>query len=131
MGTSVPRHGSVDGAGPMIDAAGKGLNVFKSLIPQPHGHRERASSMMAEHDDGLIRIKFLVCARGDIAHGHEDGSREVRGTKLPWFPNVQEDRWVRLLALLGKSLGGDLRRKHRFKEYRKRPGDRGGTPEKG
>jgi hypothetical protein len=98
----------------MIDAAGKGLNMFKSLIPQPHGHRERTSSMVAEHDDGLIGIEFLVSPRGDIAHGHEDGFRKVRGTKLPWFPNVQEDRWVRLLALLGKSLGGDLRRKHRL-----------------
>src|ERR1700722_18198999 len=53
-GCSVARNVGVDGAGPVVDAAGEGLRVLEALVAQPHGDGERTLAVMAEDDDGLV-----------------------------------------------------------------------------
>jgi hypothetical protein len=104
----VARHGGVDGAGPGVYASGEGLGVVEALVAEPHGDAERTGSVVAEDDDGGVGVELLVGARGDFAHGHEEGIGEAGGLVLPWFADVEEKSRMGLLALLGEGLDGDL-----------------------
>src|SRR5438309_81976 len=73
----VAGNGRVDEAGPVVDAAGEGLGVVEALRAEPHGDGERTLAVVAEDDDVVVGIEFGEGARGDLAHGHEDGAREA------------------------------------------------------
>ena len=119
---SVARDGGIDGAGPVVDAAGEGLGVVESLISEPHGDRERTLPVMAEDDDAGVGVEFVVGARRDLAHRHKNGVGQVGGLILPRFADVDEDGSACSGAQAGELLGGDLgiewgggRRGHRFR----------------
>jgi hypothetical protein len=98
----------VDGARPGVDATGEGLSVGETLITQPHGDTEGTGSVMAHDDDGGVGIEFGVGSGGDFSHGHEDGVCDAGCLVLPRLANVQENRRVGLLALLGKGFYVDF-----------------------
>lgn len=108
----VERDGGVDGAGPVVDASGEGLDVGKVLPAQPHGDGERSLTVVAEDDDGLVGIEFGIGAGGNIAHRHEDRIGEACGAELPGLTDVEDKRWVGLGAELEEGLGGYLWVKH-------------------
>jgi hypothetical protein len=45
--------------------------------------------VVAEDDYLLIRIEFRVGARGDFAHGHEEGVGKAGGLELPRLTYVE------------------------------------------
>jgi len=85
----VARYGGVDVARPVIDASGEGLDVLEALVAEPHGDVQGAGSVVAEDDDGLIGVKFLVSARRDLTHGHQERVGKAGGIELPWLANVE------------------------------------------
>jgi len=112
---SVAGDGGVDVARPVVDASGERLDVFEALVAEPHGDVEGASPVMAEDDNGLVGVEFLMGARGYFAHRHQEGVRQAGGIELPWFADVKEERSVRLTTLFKKCLGSDFGVEHRFK----------------
>ncbi len=50
---------------------------------QPHGDGEGAGSVMAEHDDGGVRVELLMGAGGDFAHGHQETVGQAGRLELP------------------------------------------------
>jgi hypothetical protein len=44
--------------------------------------------VVAHDDDGGVGIELGVSARGDFAHGHEDGVCDAGGLVLPGLANV-------------------------------------------
>lgn len=64
--------------------------------------------MVAEDYDRSIGVEFCVGTGGYVAHGHEDGVGQFCGLVLPWFADVQQERSVGLLALIGEGLRGDF-----------------------
>jgi hypothetical protein len=104
----VAGDGGVDGAGPGVDASGEGLGVVEALIAEPHGDGERTLSVMAEDDDGSVGIEFLMGAGGDFAHRHEKRVGQAGGLELPGYADVQQERGVGLLALMGECLDSDF-----------------------
>jgi hypothetical protein len=105
----------VDGSGPGIDAAGKGLGLVKALVAEPHSDGERARSVMAEDDDGSIGVEFLMGAEGYFAHGHEERVGQTGGLELPGFADVKQARGGGLLALLSEGLDGDFGFEHELR----------------
>jgi hypothetical protein len=67
--------------------------LLEALLAEPNGDVEGACAVVAEHDDGLVWIEFLVGAGGDVAHGHQQGIFDVGGAELPWLADVEEDRF--------------------------------------
>jgi hypothetical protein len=92
----------------VVDASGERLSVIEALIAEPHGYREGAHSVMAEDDDVGVGIEFLIGARGDFAHGHEERVGEAGSLELPGFADIEQDGRVGLLALLDEGFGCDL-----------------------
>ena len=88
----------------MIDAAGERLDVFEALLAEPHRHVERTCTVMADDDDGGVRVEFLVCSGGNVAHRDKRGSREGCGAGFPWFADIKNDRLFRLLQMCGESI---------------------------
>lgn len=86
----VTGYGWVDFSGPGIDAAAEGLGVFESLIAEPGGDVEGTLSVVAENDEMLVRIEFLMGARGHVAHGHEQAAVDAGCFKFPWFADIDE-----------------------------------------
>ena len=103
----VAGDGGVDGAGPGVDASGEGLGVVEALFAEPHGYGEGALAVVAEDDDGLVGVELGVGAGGNVAHRHGDAAEGGFG-EFPGFADVEEERGLRLLALLGKCLDGDF-----------------------
>ena len=62
--------------------------------------------MVAKHDDRLIGVELLVGTRGDFAHGHKQCAGQTGRLELPRLAYVEEERSVRLLALLGERVDG-------------------------
>lgn len=85
---SVARHARVDGARPVVDASRKRLDVFESLVTQPHGDAERALSVVAYDYDWLVGVEFLVGAGGDFAHRHEQRVGQVGCIEFPGLAHV-------------------------------------------
>ena len=112
VGLSVARDRGVDGAGPGVYAAGEGLSPVKALLAEPHGDVERTGAVVAENDDGFVRIKLVVSAAGDFSHGDEGAVLQVSGVELPGFADVEQARRIGLLAKLGELLRGDFGWKH-------------------
>jgi hypothetical protein len=108
IGDLVAGDGGVDGAGPGVDASGERLDLLEALIAEPHGDREGARAVMAEDDDGGVRVELGVGAGRYFAHGHEERIGEARGLVLPGLSDVEEERGLGLLAQLGKCLCGDF-----------------------
>jgi hypothetical protein len=108
-GLLVARHCGIDGSGPGVDASGERLGVIEALVAEPHGYAQRTGSVVADDDDGCIRVEFLVGAGCYFAHGHEEGIGQVGSLELPWLADVQEKRGVGLLTSVGERLDGDLR----------------------
>lgn len=118
---SVAGDGGVDGAGPGVDTAGEGLGVVEALVAEPHGDGERALSVVAEDDDGPIRIEFGVGARGNLAHRHQKRVREAGDLELNRLADIEEKRRVSLIAKLEVGLGSDFQVRcgrvgHEFKD---------------
>lgn len=68
---------------------------------------------MAQDGDVLFRIKLLVGASGDVAHGHEGAGINVGGGVFPRFADVDEAGFV--LAEQGDCVGrGDFVFEHGF-----------------
>jgi hypothetical protein len=113
-GGSVAGDRGVDVAGPLVDAAGEGLGVVEALVAQPHGNGEGSRAMVAEDYDMRVGVEFGVGARGDFAHGYEQGIRQAGGLKLPGLADVEQDwgfgRGTSRLsgAKSGEGLGSDL-----------------------
>jgi len=112
MANSVERDGWVDGAGPPIDAAGERLCVLEALLAEPEGDVEGAGAVVAEDDDGLVGVELLVGAGGQVAHGDEGGAGDAGGLRLPWLADVEKERRMGGLELLGDGVDGDLWGKH-------------------
>lgn len=90
--------------------------MLEALVAQPHRDAERTGSVVAEDDDGLIRIKLLMGARGDFAHGHEERARQAGSVELPGFTDVEKERWIGVAALFCECLGGDLGIEHKVQD---------------
>jgi hypothetical protein len=116
MGWVEPRlvagDGWVDGAGPGVDASGEGSDAFEALIAEPHGYAERTRSVMTKDYYGGVGVEFLVGPGGYFAHGHQERVGEAGGLELPRLADVQQERGVGLLTLLGKGLDGDFGFQH-------------------
>ncbi len=78
--------------------------MFEALVAQPCGYVEGALSVMAEDGDVFLGIKFLVGARGDIAHGHEGAGFDVGGGVFPGLADIDEAGLV--FAEKGGCVGG-------------------------
>ena len=89
---SVAWDGGVDVAGPLVDASGKGLGVVESLVAEPHCDGERSRTVVAKDYDMRVGIEFGVGARGDFAHGHEQGIGQAGGLKFPKLADVEQNR---------------------------------------
>lgn len=87
--------------------------MFEALGAEPQGDVERAGSVVAEDDDGLVGVELLVGTGGDVAHGHKEGSADGRGFDLPGLADVEEEGRIGLFELLGEGIDGDLWREHR------------------
>ena len=103
----VSGNAGVDGAGPLIDAAGEGLDVLEALLAEPHGDIERACAMVAENDGGLGGVEFLE-ARWDIAHGNVSRAGDGGDLELPSFADVKEQGWGWLAAGGGEAIDRDF-----------------------
>jgi hypothetical protein len=114
----VARYARIDTPRPEIDASGERLRVVKPLAAQPHSNRERTRTVMAEDDDGLIRVEFCVGPAGNVAHGDEGCARDGRGCELPGFAYVQQEGCFGLsggfVAYLEVLLRRNLRRECSF-----------------
>jgi len=89
-GGLVTGDGWVDFSRPGVDAAAEGLGVFESLISEPGGDVEGTLSVVAEDDEVLVGIEFLMGARGDVTHGHEQAAGDAGCFKFPWFADIDE-----------------------------------------
>ena len=78
----------VDRAGPGVDAAGEGLYVGESLLAEPEGDVQRASSVVAHDYNWGIGVELSMGAGGDVSHGHEDRVGDASGLMLPGFADV-------------------------------------------
>ena len=87
--------------------------MVEALLAEPHGDVEGASAVVAEDDDGLVGVEFLVCAGGHISHGHEDGSEDGGGLGFPRFADIEQEGRGGGFELAGESVDGDFRLKHK------------------
>ena len=106
----VAGDGGVDGAGPLVDAAGEGLDVIEALLAEPHGYVEGAGSVVAEDDGGAVGVELLEMG-GDVAHGDVGGAGYGGDLELPGFADVEQQGRGRLVALGGVGVDRDLGRK--------------------
>jgi len=96
--TLVAGNGGVDLGGPGVDAAGDGLGFVEALTAEPVGYREGAGAVVAEDEDVGFFVELLVGAAGDLVHGDDDAALDVRGEKLPWLADVEQE---------GRVIGGE------------------------
>ena len=62
--------------------------MLETLVTEPYSHIERALPVMAKDHEPFVGIEFLVGARGNVAHGHQQRAVNARGGKLPWLANM-------------------------------------------
>jgi hypothetical protein len=105
---SVAGDGGVDDTGPKVDAALDGLGLFEALLTKPVGDGQRAGSVMAHDDDGLLFVELVEGARGDLVHGDERAAGDVRGLVLPRLADVEEKRRMLGVELLFELVDGDF-----------------------
>ena len=86
----VALHGGVNLAGPVLQAAGKRLCPLESLLPHPVRYDQRASAMMADHDDVRVWVKFLMQPGGQVSHWNMQAIGKRAEFYLPHFPNIQQ-----------------------------------------
>ena len=69
--------------------------------------------MMADHEQMLVGVKFLMGTDGNLAHGHGQAADNVRRGNLPRLAHVDEAGLVRRQQ--GRCLdGGEFEFKHGF-----------------
>lgn len=107
-GGLVARDRRVDDLGPKVDAAFDGLRLFEPLLPKPVGDGQRAGSVMAHDDDGLLLVELVEGARGYLVHGDERAAGDVRGLVLPRLADVEEKGWMLGGELLFELVDGDF-----------------------
>ena len=88
---SVARYDGIDVARPFVDAARQGLSMIEALVAKPHGDRQRSRTVVTKDYDMRVGIEFRVGARGDFAHGHEQGIGQAGGLKFPRLADVEQD----------------------------------------
>ncbi len=81
---------------------------LESLLPQPCGHIHRANAVMANYHDVVVRIEFLMGARGNISHGHELRAGHVRGFKLPGFAYIEQRECLAVIEFRLHFFGSDF-----------------------
>ena len=86
----ITRNLRIDFAGPGVNAARDGLRGLKSLLAEPVRDAQGTGSVMAEDEQAVVGIKFLMCARRNIAHGHQQATIDLCGCVLPGFANVDQ-----------------------------------------
>ena len=59
----------VDGAGPVVDAAGQGLDVVEALVAEPHGDGEGTDAVVAHDDDRLVGVELAWARDGNSPMG--------------------------------------------------------------
>ena len=91
---SVEGDGRVNGAGPLVDSAGEGLDVVEALATQPHGDGKGTRAVVTDDDGRLIGVEFGVGAGGDLAHGNADGAGDACGFNLPGLADIEQDGGV-------------------------------------
>ena len=106
----VAGDGGVDRAGPLVYAAGEGLDVLEALLAEPHGDVEGAGAVMAD-DDGWAIVIELLEAGGDVCHGDEGGAGDGGDVDFPRLADIEQERRGGLMALGGVGVDGDLGRK--------------------
>ncbi len=85
----VNRHLGIDLPCPTIDSSAQRLHLLESLLPQPGGHIHRPHTVVANDNDMILRIEFLIETRRNIAHGDVFAAFQFGGFNLPWFAHVQ------------------------------------------
>jgi len=56
---------------PGVNSAAQRLRLVESLLAQPIRDAHGAHSVMADDDDVLVWIEFLMSAGGHVSHGYE------------------------------------------------------------
>ena len=106
---SVARNCRVDLEGPGVDAAGDRLRLVEALLAEPVSHRKAARAVVAEDEQVVFRVEFLVGSPGELAHGDEGAAGDAGGGELPEFADVDEANGglgFRGFAARGEKLGG-------------------------
>ena len=60
---------------------------------------------MADHNDLVLRIEFLMRSRRHVAHGHELGAHNLRSFELPGFADIKQRKRLTLVKLASTSSG--------------------------
>ncbi len=89
-GLSVAGEEGVGALGPGVDAAGDGLGAFEALLAEPVGDAEGAGAVVAEDEEAVVGVEFLVGAGGNLAHGDEGAALDVDGFPFPEFADVDD-----------------------------------------
>ena len=87
--------------------------MFETLIAEPLGHAEGPHAVVAEDDEVLVGVEFLIGAGGNVAHGHGDAAGDMGGLEFPWFAHIDEAGLVIAEKRCGVG-GGDFVVEHEF-----------------
>jgi hypothetical protein len=80
----------IDFAGPGFDAPGNRLRCIESLLAEPVGHAEGTRSVVAEDEQAVVRIEFLMGPRGYVAHRHEQAGVDFGSCIFPTLADINE-----------------------------------------
>ena len=80
---SVPKDRRIHFSGPGFDASAQRLRVLESLIAEPGSHIERSLSVVAENDEMLVGIEFLVSTARNVAHRHQQAALDAGCLNIP------------------------------------------------
>jgi len=72
---------------------------LESLLAQPGRDVQRAHTVMADDNDVVVGIQFLVRAAGHVAHGHEFCALDARRLVLPRFADVEQRKRLSFIEL--------------------------------
>jgi hypothetical protein len=86
----IARDAGVDFARPGFYAAGDGLRCVESLLAQPVGDAERTRAVMAQDEQAVVGVQFLVRARRYVAHRHQQAVFYMRGFVFPRLADIYQ-----------------------------------------
>ncbi len=64
--------------------------MVESFLAKPSRDGQRALSEMANDDEMLVGVEFLICARGNIPHGHQKTPLDAGAGELPRLTDIQK-----------------------------------------
>src|SRR5258707_5625329 len=104
--SSVPLHGGIDGARPLVDAALQ-VDRLEALLAEEVGHRGAAHPVVAVHDDvvGLVQLRG---AELDLLERDVGGVGEAAERGLPVLAHVQQHEGLMAIEPRLQLLGADL-----------------------